>query len=204
MTLAVAWRRQILGVDELLVATDSRLTGSMVWDVGPKLFGLSRGDAVIAFAGSTLYAYPLVQQIRVSLDAYGKTRTRAQDITSLPQHFLNLLDSMVDGKLLRDLVRPKAQELDIQILLAGYSWQYSRYRVWRFSYDGRARRFQKVSASGRRTILYAGDGEAVARYRVNQLLRERRRQEINMEPFEVLCDMALDGRFHTIGGPPQS
>ena len=47
---------------ELLVASDSRLRGGYAWDAAPKLLRLPRGDSVLAFAGQTDFAYPLMLQ----------------------------------------------------------------------------------------------------------------------------------------------
>jgi hypothetical protein len=117
-----------------------------------------------------------------------------------------VLNAVTNDVVLHDLVQSKAEELDLQILFAGYSWKVGRFKLWRFHFDGMRRAFVKESpvSTRYRTIMYAGDGESVARFRVDALLRARgRRVGIDMEPFEVLCDMSLDQDFQTIGGPPQ-
>src|SRR5471032_3703856 len=41
----------------------SRLRFGCAWDCSPKIFPLSRGDCAICFAGNTMYAYPIMEQI---------------------------------------------------------------------------------------------------------------------------------------------
>ncbi len=64
MTLVAIWPRQQASTAELVVASDSRLTGGVTFESGPKLFPLPRGDSVIAFAGDTWFTYPLIIQLK--------------------------------------------------------------------------------------------------------------------------------------------
>lgn len=62
MTLVVAWIRKIGSIEELCIASDSRVTSGRAWDCCPKIKELDRGDCVLAFAGDTSYAYPMMEQ----------------------------------------------------------------------------------------------------------------------------------------------
>src|ERR1019366_314181 len=64
MTLSMAWIRTVGSHEELVFASNSRLSGGADWDSCPKLMLLPRGDSLIGFAGSTLDAYPLMLQFR--------------------------------------------------------------------------------------------------------------------------------------------
>ena len=44
MTLVAAWVRSVGTTQELVLATDSRLTGGHTWDCCPKILSLPRGD----------------------------------------------------------------------------------------------------------------------------------------------------------------
>lgn len=57
MTLGMAWLRTVGDVRELVIASDSRLSGGQYWDANPKIMLLPRSDAVLSFAGSTSDAY---------------------------------------------------------------------------------------------------------------------------------------------------
>ncbi|EOX3449171.1 hypothetical protein [Vibrio paracholerae] len=81
MTLIAAWVRHHNKAKELYVASDSRLNGGQTWDIGTKVLDLGRGDAVIAFAGRTANAYPLMLQLQTAVKMHTKLRTRAYDLT---------------------------------------------------------------------------------------------------------------------------
>jgi hypothetical protein len=59
----MAWVRNIGGVRELLVASDSRLCGGQFWDANPKIVLLPRTDCVLSFAGDTFDAGTMVRRI---------------------------------------------------------------------------------------------------------------------------------------------
>ena len=89
MTLSIAWVRDMNGYQELVVATDSRLRAGYAWDSCPKIMILPRLDSVICFAGQTEYAYPLMLQMKYSIDMYPKSRDRAMDIAQMKGHTLS-------------------------------------------------------------------------------------------------------------------
>ncbi|HTG17396.1 MAG TPA: hypothetical protein VK747_19250 [Blastocatellia bacterium] len=104
MTLLAAWIRKEKSTEELVIATDSRLRFGAAWDCCPKILMLPRSDAVLCFAGDTMYAYPIMLQIRNAIEMYGKARSRAMDITDLRGHVLRIIEDMrkVDLAILSD------------------------------------------------------------------------------------------------------
>jgi hypothetical protein len=74
MTLVAAWTRTTQTGRELWVMSDSRLSGGKFWDYGPKIFGIGRSDAVIAFAGDTAWTYPLIAQISSYVESFVNLR----------------------------------------------------------------------------------------------------------------------------------
>ena len=74
MTLVASWVRVTPGGEELVIASDSRLTGGLALDHAPKIFRLERQDAVIAYCGPTVVAYPILLQLKSSLDGHEETR----------------------------------------------------------------------------------------------------------------------------------
>jgi hypothetical protein len=47
MTLCISWVRQVGSVTEMIVASDSRLSGGQFWDANPKILMLPRTDSVL-------------------------------------------------------------------------------------------------------------------------------------------------------------
>jgi ATP-dependent protease HslVU (ClpYQ) peptidase subunit len=94
MTLVAAWIRQRKEQDQLVIASDSRLSFGARWDCCPKVFPLLREDSVIAFCGDTAFAYPILLQLMNAVRNYGKAESREMDISDLRPHFLKIVESM--------------------------------------------------------------------------------------------------------------
>jgi hypothetical protein len=211
MTIAMMWVRELIGgVQELLIASDSRTSCGRRFDACPKVFPLSRGDAALCFAGETDFAYPMMLQVENAINAYRPSRDRARNISHLRGHAKKLLDSMqqavhfaVDGE----------DEPDVEIGLAGYNWAEKRFRMWIFTFSSEERRF--VYDTPRwlygRQIAFLGDQEwkTEAKRRLKAILQERHGlempgHELDMEPFQVLVEMLrASAPGDSIGGPPQ-
>lgn len=141
MTLALAWLRKVGSTEELLMATDSRLRFGCAWDCCPKVFPLARGDSAISFAGNTMYAYPIVLQIRAAVEHHRVSLSRAQDLTDLKGHILRIANDMCSQ--IHDL--PAGQNTpdtpDVDFLLGGFSWKRNAFVLWRLHFDGHIKRF---------------------------------------------------------------
>ena len=76
MTLGIAWERIIGGIRELLIISDSRLSGGQAWDSNPKIITLPRSDSILSFAGYTNDAYPLICLLYTSPSPRDKRQSR--------------------------------------------------------------------------------------------------------------------------------
>src|SRR5262249_34395881 len=95
MTVVIAWVRKINNCEELVFVSDSRLSGDgRNFDACPKILTLPRTDCVIAYAGYSGHAYPMMLQLQRAIDSYAPSRRGSLDISSLRTHALNLFDSM--------------------------------------------------------------------------------------------------------------
>lgn len=212
MTLVAAWVRHHAGQKELYVASDSRLNGGRTWDIGTKIFDLGRGDAVIAFAGMTADAYPLMLQLQAAIKMHQKTLSRAYDLAELKGHMLRIFNAM--WKSISDLpvgqTRPDPAEA--KFILAGYSWRYDAFKIWTLVFHAPTNEFllreaslHRKNAGGNKYFAFIGDGASQATNRVYEKLRERNRVRavgLHMEPFEVLVEFIRDTTKPSIGGPP--
>jgi hypothetical protein len=212
MTLLSVWIRRGRFVPELVVAADSRLTGGLTWDGCPKIMTLPRSDCMLAFAGDTLVAYPLMLQIFHSIEGYEPSRTRRLDVTQAAQHALAVANQMRHE--VRDLPQGVSADDDPKtaFLVAGYSWRLKRFAAWRIVYQKDIRRFTLKPVSGVRGMLggqlikFIGDGFSQAtRKLATKLLEESRLLDgdLNMEPLEILMSFIADPRWRSIGGAPQ-
>lgn len=133
MTIALAWVRRNKDTKDLLVATDSRLRCRGPIHQTQKILRLQRGDCCLAFSGDAQVAYPLFIQVASSINAFIKTRTRAQDVTDMAPHILALLNNLVDSW---DLpLIDKAEELaTTRILFTGWSWKFGRFELGNYKF----------------------------------------------------------------------
>ncbi len=214
MTVAVSWIRKVKEHEELVFIADSRLVGGLRWDECPKLTTLPGNTCVLAFAGATDYAYPMMMQIKQAMTGYEKIETRAMDIKDINGHVLNHANSLVQA--IYDWSDPD----DIyknEFLFGGYSWQDKQFKIWRYHYSKFYKRFVKEGKQKRILPFITGDVAVIGdqRYNYKKELRSFLQEKygdtnqdisvpLDMEPFEVLCRMLWrDDKEATIGGPPQ-
>ncbi|UTO19505.1 hypothetical protein NGC85_16680 [Acinetobacter sp. Z1] len=213
MTLVVAWVRHYKKSKELYIASDSRLNGGRAWDIGTKVLDLGRGDAVIAFAGSTANAYPLMLQLQTAVRMHPKIRSRAYELTELKGHVLRIFNAMWKSitNLPRGQIIPDPAE--VSFILAGYSCKTQSFKIWTVYFHSLSNEFRFRSASkhrkkggGNKYFTFIGDDANLAQNKVYELLNTRNRIEIEgliMEPFEVLIEFIRDVNRPYIGGSPQ-
>lgn len=222
MTLCVAWLRRLKQSNELVMATDSRLTGGEVWDGCPKILALPRTDAAICFAGSTLRTYPLMLQIYTAISSFPDSRKRIMDFGAMGGHSVRVINGMlaaVNHEVVGAEQEFKQELKSSSFLLCGYSWKYSRFRIFKLAYDSHVDRYvyHRVNLS-KSHFMFIGDVDkpnginipSEAKRRVYSLLRDRGKLEgrnkivnLDWEPFEILRAIISENVYRTVGGPPQ-
>lgn len=207
MTLVTSWIRVTPGGEELVVASDSRLTGGLQLNHAPKIFRLERQDAVIAYCGPTIVAYPILLQIKASLDGHEETRSRILDIVHLKAHIEKVIESLRSK--VTDLPSKDGTNREFKFLLAGYSWKTSVFRMWTFRYDVATGDFNAHSARKSGNFIFMSDQDANEKRAVHALMRTIERdpkaslKQLNWQPLEVLLKIIQDPVVADIGGPPQ-
>jgi hypothetical protein len=216
MTLVTAWIRSTRGLRELVIASDSRLSGGESWNCGPKLFPLQRGDAVLAFAGATTRSYPLIVQASRWADDYEKARVRAMDLHDFKGHAERMMTSMITDVDTSGLhPRPTAPRMDCTIVLAGYSTTKQTFCMWNSRYDARTGKISFVRTGGNvlgsrgKHVVFVGEPTSAAVAAKRRLKRRLQAAgtftvgSLDWEPLEVLRDLCRDSSFGSIGGPIQ-
>lgn len=216
MTLVAAWERQTAEGPELVFAADSRLRQGGEWDTCPKIFVLPRGDALLAFAGDTLWTYPIVLQTIAAMNAFEPSRERRFPLNRAKAHIMRTInDMMVRGTAplseLHNAIR-------FEFLFGGWSWRTQGFQLWRLYWHAQHKcmDFDPIedAASGR--VAFIGDRASAggpnvvgdAKRRLTSALRKahgelRRGLPLDMEPWQVIVDMLRERSHTTIGGAPQ-
>jgi hypothetical protein len=223
MTLIAAWTRRLGSrprapkVEELVIASDSRLTFGQCWDACPKVFAMPRSDAVIAFCGSTFYGYPVVEQMRSAVAMFRKSATRGLDVV----HLIHFLVDFLNEMLASIHTPPNGKDFSIspaetRFLFAGYSWIYKKFFIWRIRYSEKRKQYFHAShhRQGARLLAFDGDAGADTKklLKMASKLTGRRmykngldssRSYCNYEPLETIRDISRAASFDSVGGPPQ-
>lgn len=216
MTLGMAWVRVVGDTRELVVVSDSRLSGGQFWDSNPKIVLLPRTDAVLSFAGDTHDAYPLMLQAFNTIKMYPPAEDRALDLAELKGHLIRVFNR--SREFISGLPRGQNEPSDLEasFMLSGFSWRTKRFHIWKIYYDKSIFKFtfrptsewSGQDAEAYKLIAYVGDAEAItdAKARLVSLLRDRgklQNKSLDMEPFEVLRDIIRANAFSSVGGPVQ-
>lgn len=210
MTIALSWIRTVGRMHHLVCATDSRLRFGGYWDCGPKLYPTPRGDLAIMFAGSTLYAYPIITHLLTAISSHEKSISRRMDLFELRGHLMRILNASASQ--VSDLPKGADTTPDVEFIFAGYDWKKKDYANWLIHYDRSIKRFtfrrstRWGGGNRAKTLTIAGDYQEEFKKRLISLLRDRSKLNsggFNMEPFEVLRDMIRSNSYEQIGGAPQ-
>lgn len=212
MTLSMAWIRKAGNVEELIFATDSRLSGGQDWDCCPKIMRLPRGDCAICFAGETDDAYPPMLQIKAAIEMFPKALDRSLDLYDLKGHIIRVLNGMRTHISNLPVGWTKSIEPQAMFIFGGYSWKRRKYALWLIYYDAHLKKFTFRPAPTWRDservkkIVFAGDYVSEAKKMLVDLLRTRKKLTtggFDMEPLEILCEVIRCTMNKDIGGPPQ-
>lgn len=206
MTLCAAWiRGDGRSKRQLMLATDSRLTGGRIWDAAPKIVMLGRTDCAVAFAGATDDAYPLMLQAQNTIAANVTLRDRRVDLYDLKGHLLRVLNQCSVA------LQPMTGQArhDVRFVFGGWSWARLRFTIWQFIYTRQGFQASVIRPwrFGEHQYVFMGDNTDEARGRLFALMSERSAFEnaaFDMEPLAVLRDMIASGQYPSIGGWPQT
>ena len=211
MTSVVAWQREVGALSELVIASDSRLGGGEDWDACAKIFDIGRDDAVLAFAGDTWRALPLVLQAVATTRSYRGSSLRTLDLPKFAGHIERVLNAVLgEARGVAAKERPGCE-----FLLGGWSWSMAQFRVYKYSFDRRGWRFRVHSAANQlptsirgagRGRLYATIGDASTRL-TGRLARGYNLGTISgpldYHPLEQLYQQTIDTNERSVGGAVQ-
>jgi len=208
MTLVVCWERLGKGgTPELVVAADSRLSGGERWDACPKIFGTGRPDSVIAFAGETQRAYPILLSVVAGISSYASSATAATDIGDVATQSLHVANSMLQSFYEEPVDEAWAS---CQLVLAGWSWARLRFEVYELTphaENGACSKFRKTLRHGdlgQGAWTVFGDGRSEFMRRFGGPARFKLpREEIDWSPLTKLADISADSGIDSVGGTPQ-
>jgi hypothetical protein len=192
---------------ELWVMSDSRLSGAKFWDYGPKIFGIGRSDAVIAFAGDTAWTYPLIAQISSYVESFVNLRDRVMDLTDVYDLIIQMLNESLT--FVSNPADPSLKVPDCSFIFAGYSARRKDFLVRRIEFHPTRHKFEDRPAGkiGEESITFIGDKRpmnAMVRH-ISEHRKESKhaRSRLGMLPAEAFFAIISSKHFTEIGGAPQ-
>lgn len=223
MTLVAAWLRKNSTLYELVVASDSRISGGESWDACPKVMTLPRPGTAIVMSGDAAEAYTFLLQAINTCNLLDGNKTGRTDLHYLAKKLRDVYADLRNH--VYDLpfgqTRPETPNLDVAIF--GWSWRHLGFEGYSFAYDRQGVLRMSNIGSLRRDAAYPlhlmGDAASDARRRITRMMRARglprpirgdpeasrvaRDAFFQWEPLEVIVEMAGDEAVRTVGGPPQ-
>jgi hypothetical protein len=204
MTISIAWIRRAGPSNELLVASDSRLSSVGHVDICQKVFPLPRGDAFLAFSGDTIIAFPFLFQLQSAIEDYHQSTDRSQDVTTLHGRVLNLLNFYRNSWLDTDADEFERAMRTTRFLFGGWSWRYRRFFIYPIQYSKNYKQFSTPRNSKLRErfgmpndlmCICIGNYTDEFREQLAEIIRTRKLTYFGYEPLEVLCDMLGNAKF---------
>lgn len=188
----------------------SRLRSYGSWDANPKIFTFNRSDCAICFSGDTIFAYPLMIQLKNAIDANPKMASRFQRIEVFKAILIKTINSLMTYK--SDYEEPK-----VDFLFGGYCWFRQAFKIWKIEYDKTKHIFfakQLTNGVWRRgdlPVFFTGDYIDRAKSDLLSILKTKSnftsKNRLDMEPFQVIATMlaspSREQEHELIGGPPQ-
>lgn len=224
MTLTIAWVRQCDGHQELVLASDSRLSSSGHVDICQKVFPLPREDCAIAFCGDTALAYPFILQLIASIGNNKKKMDRAFDMKGMPAFVCSVINNFIshhkdylDDIMIQDLK-------GTSFIFGGWSWKNGEFVLKSIKYENKLKKYHPITIGVWKSfglprneampVAFIGDYEANFLMGLKEKLKETggiERRTLDQEPLQVLYEM-LNNKEYTdrshsnrgrIGGMPQ-
>jgi hypothetical protein len=160
---------------------------------------------VIAFAGDTMWAYPIIAQTANHIAAYRPSVRRENDLLEAKGHALRVINAMIRrGDALEG---PEAPDDQATFLFGGYSATEAAFRLWLFRYQPAHGSYtaERIRQRHFGQFCFIGDVAETASERLRDLLRVRGRADhrLDLEPLEVIRELLREGVYDTIGGPVQ-
>jgi hypothetical protein len=223
VTLVAAWLRRNSNLHELVIASDSRISGGESWDVCPKIIPLPRPATVIAMSGDAAEAYAFLLH---AINTCGLLEGNKTGRTDLGYFARKLRDTYADlRRHVRDL--PFGQSTpdvpDLEVAVFAWSWRNLAFMGYRYAYDRsgalRMHPIEMLATDRPYPHHLMGDAAPDARARLTRLMKSRelplpKRGDPNAptiaaeaffdwEPLEILMEMIKDGGVRSVGGMPQ-
>ncbi|PLS87233.1 MAG: hypothetical protein CYG60_02970 [Actinobacteria bacterium] len=180
--------------DQLVLATDSLITGGFEYPHGTKLLVLDRGDCGLCWEGSTAFTYSFTENARVDIDFSDSLNSNDKPLIVLAKRITKVFNDLWQANLNDSSSMFKDEEFSF--IFGGYCPNLKRIQSWHIRRKDNLRGF---SPEERRLSLgkpcFVGSGAVYAR-----AIFQR---EPGISPYQVLLRVIEDDSVRDVGGIPQ-
>jgi hypothetical protein len=213
-------------VEQLVFASDSRISAGEKFDACPKMLALPRGDCGIAYAGTSGDALSMMLQLSLAIQSYPAAMKRSLELSALRTHALKIFNAMLkEIKVEQIRGNPSTIRTNASFVFGGYSWKRKEFEFWSLRYSRAQNEFlprrpmnlsvdletgtistetrlrKRHRLLGR--IAFVGDQSRAAERLVIRKLNEKLKDEPNlsklhMEPFEAIRDLLRNREWRSL------
>jgi hypothetical protein len=193
MTLCVTWRRNLPTIGlQVLLATDSMITGGFDYSYGAKLFPFARNDCAMCWEGEAFFPYTMISNIRNDIDYSDFLSGSAVDILAVAERSLTIINQLWRANL--DDLNSCCKDDSFSFLFAGYSYRLQQVKAWHITRT-QLRELFELREIDLANPYFIGDGAVLA--------RKTLAQNAEMLPQQVLQSVIENTDVREVGGKPQ-
>lgn len=192
MTLCVAWKHQTSSGEQLVIATDSLITGGLRYPHGTKLRAFDRDDCALCWEGSTSFTYSFSENAYVDVEFSDRLSTRASSLSAVAERITKVFNELWQANLSDASSWFKKDRLSF--IFGGYCPRYEEIQCWHIKQDKRLAQFD----CQRRRLTkpcFIGSGGDYA--------RKIFESQPDISPYQVLRAVIEDSNTPDVGGIPQ-
>jgi hypothetical protein len=195
MTLCEAWIREAKDGKQLVMATDSLVTGGFRYMNGTKLLTFNnRQGCALCWEGDTSFTYSFTENARVDVEFSDRLCKPETPLGAVNRRIIKVFNHLWKANL--DDPNSMYHDAQFSFLFGGYCTVYKEIQLWHIYLDEDRKQFRghRRTPSAKKPYLI-GSGMNVA--------RELLKNEPSISPYGVLLRLIEDNEITDVGGMPQ-
>lgn len=192
MTLCVAWKREGTNGEQLIIATDSMITGGLDYPHGAKLLVPDRSDCAFCWEGSVWFAYPFSLNAMVDINFSDRLGVNNKPLFAVARRMTKVFNQLWHANL--DDSGSNFKNERLSFLFGGYCPEFEEIQCWHIKQD---ENLESFTYQRRRLTkpCFVGSGEP----HVAKILSK----ESEISPYQVLRRLIEDSDIRDVSGVPQ-
>ncbi len=194
MTLCLVHTRNVPSMGEqLIMATDSLITGGFDYPHGTKLLLFQRKDCALCWEGDTFFSYCFCENIRNDIDYSDYLSTEGSDLHG-PLKRIVMIANDLWGANQRDK-NSNYHNAEFSFIFAGYSYRLKKILAWHVQQDDH-RDFRSIEIPELSKPKFIGTEDA-------RKAAEKLVESCAISPYQALVRIIDENKYRNVGGIPQ-